>query len=228
MQTAVITYHAPAVVPTPNNVVTLTVTSVDNPAVSIIQNISVLNPIPILTSASPMNFNPGPPATTVTLAGSDFINGAQVLMNGAAVPTTFNSGTQLTATLSPADAGNLDLQVLNPGPGPATSADLIATVNGTPPVPLVPPQDAARFLNQATFGATDADIHHLSLIGYQAWLSEQFALPQTTMEPGVEQALIVSNQTPCATGDVKCYGAARSSRILRGRSTSRTPSGSRA
>jgi uncharacterized protein (DUF1800 family) len=200
-----ITYQAPAVVPTPN-VVTLTVTSVDNPTVSLIQNISVLNPIPILNTASPMTFNPGPPATTVVLTGSDFIKGAQVLMNGAAVATTFNSGTQLTASVSPTEAGNLDLQVLNPGPGPATSADLIATVNGTPPVLVVSPQDAARFLNQATFGATDADIHHLSMIGYQAWLSEQFALPQTTMEPGVEKALIVNNQTPCATGDVKCYG----------------------
>ncbi len=44
-----ITYTAPAVVPTPSNVVQLTITSVDNPAVSITQNISVMNPIPILT-----------------------------------------------------------------------------------------------------------------------------------------------------------------------------------
>ena len=52
-----ITYTAPAVVPTPTNVVQLTITSVDNPAVSITQNISVMNPIPILTSATPMAFN---------------------------------------------------------------------------------------------------------------------------------------------------------------------------
>jgi uncharacterized protein (DUF1800 family) len=197
-----ITYHAPAVVPTPNNVVSLTVTSVDNPAVSIRQNISVLNPIPILASASPMTMNPGPPATTVVLTGQSFINGAQVLVNGAAVPTTFNSGTQLTATVSPTEPGNLDLQVLNPAPGPATSADLIAIANGTPPVPIVSPSDASRFLDEATFGATDADIHHLSMIGYQPWLNEQFALPQTTLEPGVEQALIVNNP-PCT--DTKCY-----------------------
>jgi uncharacterized protein (DUF1800 family) len=184
----------------------LTVTSVDNPAVSISQNISVLNPIPILNSASPMTFNPGPPATTVVLSGQDFINGAQVLMNGAAVPTTFNSGTQLTASVSPTEAGNLDLQVLNPSPGPATSADLIATVNGTPPVLIVSPEDASRFLAQATFGATDADIHHLSMIGYQAWLNEQVNIPLTPQEPGVEQALIVNNP-PCATSDVKCNAA---------------------
>ena len=199
-----ITYQAPGVVPTPNNVVLLTATSVDNPTVSIGQNVSVLNPIPVLTSATPSSMNPGPPATTIVLTGSDFINGARVLMNGAVVPTTFNGGTQLTASVSPTEPGNLDLQVLNPSPGPATSADLIGTVNGTPPVPIVSPQDAARFLNQATFGATDADIHHLSLIGYQPWLNEQFAASQTLMTPGVEQALIVNTQPACSSGDVKC------------------------
>src|SRR4029078_11929898 len=115
-------YQAPAVVPTPNNVVLLTATSVDNPTVSISQNISVLNPIPVLTSATPLSMNPGPPATTIVLTGADFINGAQVLMNGALGPTTFNSGTQLTASVSPTEPGNLDLQVLYPSPGPANSA----------------------------------------------------------------------------------------------------------
>lgn len=201
-----ITYTAPAVVPTPSNVVQLTITSVDNPAVSIVQNISVLNPIPVLNTAAPMTFNVGPPTTTVVLTGQSFINGAQVLMNGAPVPTTFNSGTQLTATLSPTEPGNLDLQVMNPSPGPATSADLIALVNGTPPVPIVTPQDASRFLEQATFGATDDSIHHLSLIGFQPWLNEQFALPPTPQEPGVETAVMLNNP-PCASGDVKCNAA---------------------
>jgi len=116
-----INYTAPAVVPTPNNVVQLTITSVDNPSVSIGQNISVENPIPILNAASPNTMNVGPPSTTVVLTGQSFINGAQVLVNGSAVSTTFNSGTQLTASVSPTEAGNLDLQVLNPSPGPATS-----------------------------------------------------------------------------------------------------------
>lgn len=34
--------------------------------------------------------------------------------------------------------------------------------------------DAARFLAQATFGPTDADIAHLRAVGYQAWLNEQY------------------------------------------------------
>jgi len=199
-----ITYSAPPVVPTPSNIVQLTITSVDNPAVSITQNISVMNPIPILTSASPMAFNPGP--AIIVLTGQKFITGAQVLVNGSPVSTTFNSGTQLTANVDQAQPGNLDLQVLNPNPGPATSNDLIATVSGTIPTPIVPPNDAARFLEQATFGPTDADIRTLSLEGYQAWLSQQFAMQPTPTEPAVEQSLIVNNP-PCATADVKCNAA---------------------
>ncbi len=196
-----ITYTAPPVVPTPSNIVQLTVVSADNPAVSIARDISVLNPIPILTSASPMLFNVG--TAKVVVQGQDFISGAQVLQNGAAVPTTFNSGGQLTASLNLTEPGDLDLQVMNPNPGPATSADLIAQVQGTPPVPVVTPEDASRFLEQATFGATDADIHHLSLTGYPAWLNEQFNVPQVPQEPVVEQALILNNPS-CAAGDLKC------------------------
>ncbi len=196
-----ITYTAPPVVPTPSNIVQLTITSVDNPAVSISQNISVMNPIPILSSATPMAFDPGP--ATIVLTGQKFITGAQVLVNGSPVSTTFNSGTQLTANVDQAQPGNLDLQVLNPNPGPAMSNDLIATVSGNPPVPVVAPNDAARFLEQATFGPTDADIRTLSLEGYQAWLNQQFAMQPTPTEPGVEQALIVNNP-PCAAADVTC------------------------
>jgi uncharacterized protein (DUF1800 family) len=196
-----IVYTAPAVVPTPSNIVQLTITSVDNLTVSIAQNISVMNPIPILVSANPMSFNTGP--ATIVLTGQQFISGASVLVNGSPVQTAFNSGTQLTATVDLDEPGNLDLQVLNPAPGPATSADLIAQVLGTPPVPVVSPQDAARFLDQATFGATDADIHNVSMNGFQAWLNEQFALQPTPVEPAVEQALIVNNP-PCAATNVTC------------------------
>ena len=198
------TYTAPLIVPVPSNIVTLTAVSVDNPAVSINQNIAVMNPIPILTSATPLAFNVG--STTVTVAGSDFINGATVMVNGAPVPTTFNSGSELTAILNLTDPGSLDLQVQNPAPGPALSTDLIALVNGNPPTPLVIPEDASRFLAQATFGATDADIHHLSKIGYTAWLNEQFNMPATLHEPQVEQSLILNNP-PCTAGDTKCNAA---------------------
>ncbi len=198
-----ITYTAPAVVPTPN-VVQLTVVSVDNPSVSINHNIAVLNPIPILSSANPSSFNVGP--ASVVVQGQSFITGAQVLMNGSAVPTTFNSGGQLTASLTITEPGTLDLQVLNPNPGPATSNDLIEDVAGSTPILPVSQEDAVRFLDQATFGATDGDIHQVSQIGFQAWLNGQFNIPQSLREPGVEQALILNNP-PCGASDLTCNAA---------------------
>jgi uncharacterized protein (DUF1800 family) len=37
--------------------------------------------------------------------------------------------------------------------------------------------DAARFLEQATFGPTPADLQHVQDIGFDAWLADQFAAP---------------------------------------------------
>jgi uncharacterized protein (DUF1800 family) len=204
-----ITYTAPAVVPKPNNVVQMTITSVDNPTVSVTQNISVLNPIPILTSATPTTFTPNQSAQ-VTLTGQDFISGASVLVNGTPVSGTVTvGGTQITATVDPTESGNnfMDLQVRNPSPGPANSSDLIVDLQSTTP-PAMSLTDASRFLQQATFGATDAEIHNVSQNGYQSWLTQQFAIPQTLMEPGVEQAVILNSlNPPCAASDVKCNAA---------------------
>ncbi|MFN0109185.1 MAG: DUF1800 family protein [Blastocatellia bacterium] len=51
-----------------------------------------------------------------------------------------------------------------------------------PPLPSGTPtlRDASRFLAQATFGPKNADITALQTKGYNTWLNEQFAMPQTT------------------------------------------------
>jgi len=46
--------------------------------------------------------------------------------------------------------------------------------------------DAARFLAQATFGPTSADISYLQKIGYQAWLDEQFSAPISLQTPYIK------------------------------------------
>jgi uncharacterized protein (DUF1800 family) len=75
-----------------------------------------------------------------------------------------------------------------PDPGVGTSSSLPQPVPPPPPTsqptqPLFPDKpasrvDAARFLNQATFGATSAEVDRLMSIGYNAWLDEQFAMPR--------------------------------------------------
>ncbi|WP_232315351.1 DUF1800 domain-containing protein [Aquincola tertiaricarbonis] len=60
--------------------------------------------------------------------------------------------------------------VAAPGPtGPSVEASY---PSGTPTR-----ADAVRFLTQATFGATPADIERVLALGYQGWLDEQFARP---------------------------------------------------
>lgn len=47
--------------------------------------------------------------------------------------------------------------------------------------------EAARFLTQATFGPTRAEITRLRQIGYNAWLNEQLALPFSAHQPYLDQ-----------------------------------------
>lgn len=59
-----------------------------------------------------------------------------------------------------------------------------------PDQPAVPPTrvEAARFLNQATFGATPADIERVVSLGYSGWLDEQFKAQATSHRVNWETA----------------------------------------
>jgi uncharacterized protein (DUF1800 family) len=71
-------------------------------------------------------------------------------------------------------SGLAGAQTLSHGPDPMFH-------DGFQPASVGPTNDsdAARFLAQATFGPTDADIATLRSLGYQAWLNQQFAAPVT-------------------------------------------------
>jgi hypothetical protein len=108
-------YTAPAIVPVPNTVaITTTTAKFPNDPPGAVA-IGVLNPIPVLTSVTPTSFSEG--TTMVTVAGSQFVYGAQILWNGKAVPTTFVSSTQLVASIPAPNPGTFPLAVSNPDPG---------------------------------------------------------------------------------------------------------------
>ncbi len=58
-------------------------------------------------------------------------------------------------------------------------------VSGTVDYPNPDAGEAARFLSQATFGPTAAEIDRLRQLGYGAWLDEQFALPASPIHQTV-------------------------------------------
>ncbi len=68
-----------------------------------------------------------------------------------------------------------------------SSGSAVFNPPGTPPaldLSRVGILDAARFLSQATFGANQADIAALMAKGYNAWLTEQMALPVSSHRAG--------------------------------------------
>ena len=86
------------------------------------------NPMPAIQSVSPSVVSIGSPDTTLTISGSNFVQGSTVMWNGTALTTTFVSSTQLTASI-PASAlsgnpGSVPVTVTNPTPGGGTSSSM--------------------------------------------------------------------------------------------------------
>jgi hypothetical protein len=119
-------YTAPALVPSPSNLVTITGVSSLFPTQPHSVSVSVLNPIPVITAITPSSFSEG--TATVTVTGSQFIFGAQIYWNGVAVPTTFVSGTELAASIAAPNPGTYPLTVSNPDPGSAFSSQAMVKV----------------------------------------------------------------------------------------------------
>lgn len=129
-------YTTPATVPS-NNVVTVTAVSSASTSASGNSSVTVLNPIPTLTSITPASVTAG--SFTLTVTGTGFVTGAQVLLGGSAMGTTFVSSTQLTATGTEKSAGNYSIEVMNPNPGSSVSGAVNLQVtsagSGGPPPP---------------------------------------------------------------------------------------------
>jgi hypothetical protein len=114
------------------------------------------NPVPVSTSLNPTSATAGGAAFTLTVNGSNFINGSVVRWNGANRTTTFVSATQLTAAITAADiatAGTAQVTVFNPAPGGGTSnaqTFTITTASTTTTVTFdnpVPSGNSGSFLN---------------------------------------------------------------------------------
>lgn len=85
--------------------------------------VTVTPPLPAITSISPASVLAGAGLTTLKVLGRNFSSGAEVLINGAALPTTLVSATELQAPLpSQSVLGTLQVQVRLPGGASSTSA----------------------------------------------------------------------------------------------------------
>jgi hypothetical protein len=146
-------YVAPQTLPNANTV-TIGVTSVQDSSVSASSAVTLWNDTPSVSSAAPATFSTG--AFTLTVNGSQFVNGAQVIFGGAALTTTFISATKLTATGSEASAGIFAVSVTNPNPGGSASGAVNVTVtaqSGGNPPPPPPPMSACSGISVGQGGS---------------------------------------------------------------------------
>ena len=102
------------------------------------------NPTPLVSlPLVPTAVAPGGAGFTLTVNGTGFVAGAVVNWNGSPRATTFVSGSQVTAAITPVDiatAGGNTITVTNPGPGGGTSSPVYFAV--TNPTPTVAFQDS--------------------------------------------------------------------------------------
>jgi hypothetical protein len=132
-------YVAPLAVPSPNSVTVQAVSVADTDA-SGQSAVMLWNPVPVLASIAPTTVPAGSISLTVT--GSDFVSGAQVMLAGSPLSTTFSTSSSLTATGTAASAGTFAITVLNPNPGSSSSGPINLQVTssggGNPPPPPPP------------------------------------------------------------------------------------------
>lgn len=173
-------YRGPDLPPTPNTV-TITATTEDPPYQSGQAVVTLLNPLPNLSAVFPLSLRPGP--FILEVRGRGFLEGSQVLYNGNPLPTTYVSYNRLQAggNASRAEGLTATVQVLNPDPGGARSRGVAVSILTDPSETRYQAtlSQAGRFLEQASFGPSEASIDRVRELGLPAWISEQLALPES-------------------------------------------------
>lgn len=146
-------YTAPEFPPAVNSV-TVTATVPTDTRKTGQSAVTLDNPVPVLTTVTPSSFNVG--AFTLTLTGAHFAQGATAFFGTTALTTTYVSSTQLTATgtATATQAGDVNITVQNPAPGPSASKAVVAHVLGGVAVQVTPPTSTVRAGAQQAFAAT--------------------------------------------------------------------------
>jgi hypothetical protein len=152
--------------------VTITATSVANPAKSDSATVTLTNPVPTLTSITPATLGLG--AFQITLYGTGFVSTSTATFGAQAMQVTYVTPTLITAIGSASNnqLGSVTVKVNNPAPGGGTSNGLNVTVTtaGSP----VSSAAAVRFLEQSSFGPDMENVNQVMETGFDTYLQNQF------------------------------------------------------
>ena len=170
-------YTAPATFPSPSTI-HITATSLADTTASSTGTITLSNPVPVVTAVLPSNIPVGD--FTLVVSGQKFASGAVVSFGGTFLPTQFVSTGELiaTGTATAAQAGTVQVTVINPDPGSGTSNPFAMQVGSQ--ANALGAAAAARLLEQSTWGANPLSLSHVQAVGMQAFLNEQFAMAAST------------------------------------------------
>lgn len=171
-------YTAPLNIAAVGGTVKVGVRSRKDPTKIAESTVTLQNPVPVVSSISPTSLPLG--TVNFTITGNGFAPGATVSVGGVPMSATVNSLTRITVSgaTQPTPGGVAAITVSNPAPGPTTSAPLV--VNITPANARVSYTAAKRFLEQASWGASPAEIFRVMEMGFDAWLEDQRQQPVST------------------------------------------------
>jgi len=102
------------------------------PRIRVGSAVGIESPVPVLTSVSPTQVARYGPSFTLTVDGSGFGYDSQVLVDGIAQPTTYESETRLTATVAAeaiaTSSASATITVHTPPPGGGTTDGVILSI----------------------------------------------------------------------------------------------------
>jgi len=178
-------YTAPAKLPVPATV-TVKATSVARPSAFAQATVTLVKPpsqavtVTVAPSTASVSYG-GTQTFTATVAGSAntavtwYVNGA--LGGSPAVGTISTNGIYTAPATPPSSSVNtVTIRAASvASPTAAGQATVVFATTPTRPAWLA----GARFLDQSSFGPTPATLAQLKQLGFNAWLQQQFALPET-------------------------------------------------
>jgi uncharacterized protein (DUF1800 family) len=182
-------YTAPAALPTPATDI-VAVTGLGGSASA---SITLVPPTPTITAVGTNGQIPLGIFST-TIGGTGFLANSAASLNGTPLTTTYSSGALLTVSGLTTQSGAGNVTVSN---GSEASAPF--TVQIGVPNAQVSVAAAHRFLEQAAFGPSPTDSDTVQALGFQAWLTNQFNMPQisnynaiTSDQSGLNEQFLVN------------------------------------
>jgi uncharacterized protein (DUF1800 family) len=140
--------------------------------------VKIWNALPAFTSGSVTQSATGN-SFLLDVLGAGFVPTSQLQVAGAGVATIFiSSGEMRSAIALPAGTTAVTVGVMNPNAGQTVPVTQTLPVQA---IPIVSYTQAARLLDQTSFGPTLSAIQQVQQMGIVSYLIQQFATPATLM-----------------------------------------------